>query len=183
MEINALTAGLLPGGLASSSEVKVLICYILKTVNQPVSANKLCELLNYEGIANAFETSDNIDYLESCGHIKCITDNNFIITESGKEIADTLKTTVPRSIREKACRATIKMLSLMRNADETDIAITREGDNTFITCSALENNSKIMSVKLLVSDENQAIAIKENFINNPSDIYLKLVDLFTSSQS
>ncbi|MBQ6936858.1 MAG: DUF4364 family protein [Clostridia bacterium] len=183
MEINALTAGIVPGGLASTSEVKVLICYILKTIEQPISASALCELLNYEGIANAFEISDNIDYLEANGHIKCIAGNDYVITESGKEIADTLKTTVPRSIREKACRATMKMLSRMRNADETDIAITREGDNTFITCSALENNAKIMSVKLLVSDESQAIAIKNNFINNPSEIYSKLIDLFTSSRS
>ncbi len=181
MEFNAVSAGVAPGGLVSSSEIKVLICYILKSVKEPVPATKLCELLNFEGIANVFEVSDNIENLVHNNHIICVDKGNdtYTTTDSGNSIAETLKTSVPISIREKACLATLKMLSRIRNAKETDIAVTREGDNTFITCSALDNNSVIMSVKLLVTDENQAISIKNKFLDDPSNIYSKLIDLFT----
>lgn len=181
MEFDALTQGVAPGGLVSSSEIKVLICYILKSVKEPVPATKLCELLNYEGIANAFEVSDNIESLLQNNHIICVNsaDESYTTTDSGNGIAETLKTSVPISIREKACKATFKMLSRIRNTKETDIAITREGENTFITCSALDNNAVIMSVKLLVTDENQAVAIKNKFLDDPSEIYSKIVDLFT----
>ncbi len=181
MEFDALTQGVAPGGLVSSSEIKVLICYILKSVKEPVPATKLCELLNYEGIANAFEVSDNIDSLLQNKHIILAdtAEESYTTTVSGNSIAETLKTSVPISVREKACKATFKMLSRIRNAKETDIAITREGENTFITCSALDNNAVIMSVKLMVTDENQAVSIKNKFLDDPSEIYSKIVDLFT----
>ncbi len=181
MEFNAVSAGVAPGGLVSSSEIKVLICYILKSVKEPVPATKLCELLNYEGIANAFEVSDNIENLLNNKHIVCVdkVENTYTTTDSGNSIAETLKASVPISIREKACLATFKMLSRIRNTKETDIAITREGDNTFITCSALDNESTVISVKLLVTDENQAISIKNKFLDDPSGIYSKIIDLFT----
>lgn len=181
LDFDAVTAGVLPGGLVSSTEVKVLICYVLDSVGVPVSATGLCELLNFEGIANIFEVSDNIEALSKSGHIICTDDlgDNYTVTSSGSEIARTLKTTVPLTVRDKACRATLNMLAKIRNTNETDIAITREGDNTFITCSALDNDKTIMSVKLLVTDENQAMSIKNKFIENPSDIYSQIIDLFT----
>ena len=181
LDFDAVTAGVLPGGLVSSAEVKVLICYILDTVGEPVSATGLCELLNFEGIANIFEVSDNIEALIKNGHIICVsTDEDlYTTTESGSDVAKTLKSTIPLTVRDKACKATLHMLAKIRHTNETDIAITREGDNTYITCSALDNDRSIMSVKLLVADENQAISIKNKFIQNPSEIYSQIIDLFT----
>ncbi len=181
MEFDAVSAGVLPGGLVSSAEVKVLICYILDCVKEPICANKLCELLNYEGIANIFEVSDNIKTLTDSGHIACINDDEqkYIVTSSGSDIAKTLKSTVPMTVRERACKATLSMLAKIRHANETDISITREDDNTYITCSALDNDKVIMSVKLMVTDENQAISIKNKFIDSPSEIYSQIIDLFT----
>lgn len=181
MEFDAVSAGVAPGGLVNSSEIKVLICYILNNVGEPVPATELCEMLYYEGIANVFELSDNIEALSKSGHIKCVNhiEKSYTTTAAGNEIAATLKTTLPYSVREKACFVTLKMLAKIRNTKETDISITRSGDSTFITCSALENNRPVMSVQLLVSDEEQAISIKNKFIENPSVIYSKIVDLLT----
>ncbi len=182
MEFDAATAGVGPGGLISQSEIRILICYILDTVKEPVPATELCELLYYERIANIFEVSDCIEHLEKSGHIeKAESDSEaYVITKSGSDIAAALKTAVSLSIRERACLATVKMLAKIRNSKETDIAISREGDFTYITCSALDNGMPIVSVKLLVNDEVQANAIKTRFLDNPTEIYLKLIDLFTN---
>lgn len=183
LDFDSASAGVSFGGLVSSSEIKILICYILNTVNEPVPATELCEQLYYEGIANIFEISDNIEALEKSGHIKKDSENgDYVITQSGKEIADTLKSNVPISVRDKACFATQKILARRRNIKETDIAITREDDKTFITCSAMEGNTSLISVKMLVSDEEQAVAIRNNFLENPSEIYGKIINLFTEKQ-
>ena len=71
------------------------------------------------------------------------------------------------------------MVSRYRNAKETDIKISREGERTFITCSALDGDSPFMSVKLMVTDEEQANYIKERFIDNPSRIYSEIIDIIT----
>ncbi len=181
MEFNAVTAGVAPGGLVNSSEIRILICYILKTVDEPVPATELCNLLLYEGIANNFEVSDSIANLLKSGHIICVDESkqNYTVTATGEQIAKNLKTSVPITVREKACLATLKMMAQIRNANETDFKIEREGDNTYIVCSALDTNGEIFSVKLLVTDESQATAIKNKFLQNPAEIYGKIIELFT----
>lgn len=183
MEFDAVSAGVAPGGLVNSTEIKVLICYILKSVKEPVPANKLCEVLFYEGIANNFEVSDCLEALIKNGNIECVDEKEqtYTTTKNGNNVAETLKNTLPITVREKACKSTLKMMAEIKNAKETDISIVRNGDNTFITCSALDNGSPIMSVQLLVSDESQALSIKSKFLENPSEIYSKIIDLFTSN--
>lgn len=182
MEKDAVSAGVSEiGGLFSTAEVRILICYILSSINEPVPGRMLGDVLHYEGIANYFEVNDSIAALCKSGQIKVFSEeeDTYIITESGRNIAQTLKTTLPFSVKDRAYTAALKMVSRFKNTKETDIKISREGDKTFITCSAIDNGAPFMSVKLLVTDEEQAIFIKEKFISNPSEIYSELIELLT----
>ena len=71
------------------------------------------------------------------------------------------------------------MYSRFKNTKETDIKISREENKTFITCSAFDNDTPFMSVKLMVSDEEQALHIKEKFLSNPTEIYATIINLLT----
>ena len=55
MELDATTAGVERGGLANMAEIRILICYVLDSVKEPVPATRLSELLHYNGLANYFE--------------------------------------------------------------------------------------------------------------------------------
>ena len=68
---------------------------------------------------------------------------------------------------------------LASGSKETDIKITREGDRSFITCSALDGTDVFMSVKLMVADEEQANFIKNKFIDDPAKIYSSIIALLT----
>lgn len=182
MEKDAVSAGVSEiGGLFSSAEVRILICYILSSINQPIPGRLLGDVLHYEGIANYFEVNDSIAALCDSGQIELHneTEDTYVITESGRNIAQTLKSSLPFSVKEHAFSAALKMVSRFRNSKETDIKISREGNKTFITCSAIDNGDPFMSVKLLVTDEEQAVFIKEKFLNNPSGIYSEIIDLLT----
>ena len=185
MEKDALTAGVSEvGGLFTTAEIRILICYLLSSIKDPVPGRKLADMLHYEAIANCFEVNDSIAFLEKNGQIKLVDEkeDTYIITEKGSEIAETLKTSLPYSVKDRALRAALKMVSRYKNAKETDIKISREGNRTFITCSALDGEAPFMSVKLMVTDEEQALYIKERFINNPSRIYSEIIDLLTKDE-
>ncbi len=182
MEKDALAAGVSEvGGLFTTAEIRVLICYIFSTINAPVPGNLLANTLHYEGIANCFEVNDSIDYLCKNGQLKQVSaeDDTYLITESGKDIANTLKTTLSIVVKERAYNAALKMYTRFKNTKETDIKISREDNKTFITCSAIDDDTPFMSIKLMVSDEEQAIHIKERFLNNPTEIYSTIIDLLT----
>lgn len=182
MEKDALTAGVSEiGGLFTTAEIRVLICYIFSTIDAPIPGNLLANTLHYEGIANCFEVNDSIDYLCKKGQLKMVDegDDTYIITDEGKSVADTLKTTLSIVVKERAYAAALKMYSRFKNTKETDIKISREDNKTFITCSAFDNETPFMSVKLMVSDEEQALHIKEKFLNSPTEIYSTIIDLLT----
>lgn len=182
MEKDALTAGVSEiGGLFTTAEIRVLICYIFSTIDAAVPGNLLANTLHYEGIANCFEVNDSIDYLCKNGQLRVENkeDDTYVITESGRDVAQTLKTSLSIVVKERAYNAALKMYSRFKNAKETDIKISREGDKTFITCSAFDNDTPFMSVKLMVSDEDQALHIKEKFLNAPTEIYSTIIDLLT----
>lgn len=182
MERDAVSAGVSEiGGLFSSAEVRILICYLLSTINSPVPGRNLADLLHYEGIANCFEVNDSIAALCKNGFLKLIDEkeDTYEITQSGRDIAETLKTSLPITVKNRAYKAAIKMVSRYNHAKETDIKISREDDRTFITCTALDGMKPFMSVKLMVTDEEQALFIKDKFIDDPSAIYSKIISMLT----
>ena len=185
MERDAVSAGVSEiGGLFSTAEVRILICYLLSSINGAVPGHKLADLLHYEGIANCFEVNESIAFLHQRGQLELVDEkeDTYVITKKGRDIAETLKTSLSYSVKERALRLTLKMVSRYRNAKETDIKISREDNRTFITCTALDGEAPFMSVKLMVTDEAQAAYIKERFIDDPSHIYSEIIDLLTKDK-
>ena len=185
MDKDAVSAGVSEiGGLFSIAQIRILICYIMSAINEPVPGKLLADTLHFEGIANCFEVNDSIAALCNSGQIKLYNEkeDTYVITKSGRDIAETLKTSLPFTVKDRAYSAAIKMVSRFKNIKETDIKISREGDNTYIICSTVDNNIPFMSVKLLVTDEGQALTIKENFLNDPSGIYSEIINLLTAKK-
>ena len=170
MENDALAAGVSRiGGLFSTTDIRILICYIISSIGEPVPGRLLADILHYEGIANCFEVNDSIAALLKNGQLSLVDecDDTYIATESGKSIAETLKTSLAISVRDRAYTAALKMVARFKNAKENDIKI-----------SAIDNGQPFMTVKLLVGDEEQALFIKNRFLND-SSIYSKIIELLT----
>ena len=180
MESNAISAGV--GSLISVAEIKVLICYVISGVKAPVPGKQLANMFNIEGIANYFEVIDALDALtKSENLIYNEVDDTYTVTEKGASASDTLKTILPYTIKERAFALTAKMIARLKNAKETRIETIKENDMMYLVCSAVENGADLMSVKIMVTDETQAAAIKERFLDDPSKVYTGLVDLLTGN--
>lgn len=181
MDNNASSAGIFHGGLFNTADIKVLICYILSAVNEPVQANMLVNVLHYEGIANAFEISDAIISLSQSGQIELASssDEFYIITQSGRDIAKTLHSSLSATIKDRAYLAILKMVSKFKNAKDSTFEITNENGNKYITCSALDGEKPFISIKMLITDEAQGQCIKEKFLEKPSEIYSKIIEMLT----
>lgn len=181
MERDAISAGVSKiGGLFNTADIRILICYILSSFDTPVPSKVLCDTLHNEGIANIFEVSDSIAFLIDSGHITELEDNDgLVITDNGRHVAETLNTNISIIVKERAYNAILKMMVKLRNARETSFKITKEDNRAFLTCSALDQGRPFMSIKLLLGDEDQALYIKEKFLENTSEIYTTLLDMLT----
>ena len=168
------------GTLVSTAEIRILVCYLLSAIDEPVPGQMLANTLHYEGLANAFEVADAMEYLVKGGQLAIADEKEgtYIVTQNGRDIADTLKTSLSLTIRERAYVAALKMQTQFKNAKDNDFAVTKEDDRLFITCTAKDGDKPFMSVKLLVGDEEQANVIKEKFLSR-TDLYAKIMELIT----
>ena len=180
MQNDAIHAGVAPGGLTNRTEIRVLICYLLKAIAQPVPHAFLTDNLSAEGIANYFELNDAVADLEESGHITAIEDGSgkpsYLITQSGADIADTLERTVPIVIRERACTYIIKMLARIRNEKENEVKILPADKGYKVTCRVLDGERELMAVSLSVPNEACAATVRESFLNNPTETFIKVTE-------
>ena len=178
MQNEALTAGVKPGGLVDKTEIKLLICYILATIDQPIHREVLVELLWNEGIANFFELTDAVGILEQTGQIVSVDDENniFVISETGRDIAETLHESLPLSIRQMAVRTTLRTLAKIRHEGENKVSITKAKTGGYnVKCTVFENETELMSVSLTVPDKMHAKTIKQHFNDDPIRLYCAVV--------
>ena len=178
MDSDASSAGVLTGGLFSTTEIKILICYILNAIKEPVPASMLVNILHFEGIANGFEVSDAMASLASSGHIASSFDDQsyYEITDSGKQIADELDSSLSLTVRKRAYIATLKMLAKIKNAKGTRFCISNENGHSYITCSAVDGKVTLIEVKMLIPDEKSGTYIREKFLENPSEIFSDIIE-------
>lgn len=182
MENDASSAGVTRGGLFSTAEIKILICYILSAIDEPVPVNMLANVLHYEGIANAFEVSDAVVLLSQSGHIVQVDEkeDTYKITPDGKDVAKTLKSSLSMTVTERAYIAAIKMFAKFKNAKDNTFEITKENGATYVTCSAIDGGRPFISIKMQIIDDAQGYAIKEKFLEDPAKIYKYIIETLTN---
>ena len=64
MNHDAFSAGVEPGGLYSSQEIKILICYMLAGVDEPLPRQSVLEIIATGGMALLVSGETDIDVLD-----------------------------------------------------------------------------------------------------------------------
>ncbi|MBQ6705956.1 MAG: DUF4364 family protein [Clostridia bacterium] len=168
---SAFSAGVEPGGLRSAEEIKLLICYLLNSLNEPVPRKQLLEIIYGNGMANFFDTGAAADDLIQKGHVHESSDGTLRIADSGKEIAETLARTLPFTLRERSVQIALQLLSRIRANKDSVVTVEQTKKGYKITCRLREGDEDLLTVSVNTPDSLQATAIKENFLNDPALLY------------
>ena len=63
MDNKAITAGVRTGGLTDRTEIKILLCYLLASLKQPITQNQLIECVCGQELVNYFEMQSALQHL------------------------------------------------------------------------------------------------------------------------
>lgn len=182
MDIDALSAGVQPGGLINRAQIRLLVCYLLKSIKEPVPKSLIQEVFHYEGLANYFEVGEALSDLCNDGHI-ALTDESqeaYVASASGIDIANTLESDLPYTVRERAFNSVLKTMTRMRREKENKVEIRKSENGVSISLTVLEKDKELMTVNLLLPDENMAKAVKNIFLEDPSKIYAGIIELLAN---
>ncbi len=179
MDHDAFTSGVVPGGLLNSREIRILICYMLAGVDEPMSRQSIVEIIFAEGMANFFEAEAAIDELVRLGNIEEDADGLLTLTPMGHDASSTLTTHIPLTIRERSVEAAIRLLTRQRRERENRVEFEKLDNGVAVTCSIDRTDHPMMSFTLRVADMQQANLIRDRFLDDPVTVYRLLIGLLS----
>ena len=183
MRQDAFTGGVDPGGLWNQNDLRILLCYILSSVNAPLSGQDLSEILQRKALANYFEAGDALAALEQRGNVVREEDGCYRVTEAGREIAETLDATLPLSVRDKALEAAFTLLAQAKAQRENRVELQKIKQGYQVTCHISGGDMDLMAVTLYVPDRAQAEMVKRSFYKDPAGVYKLVLASLTKDTS
>ena len=157
---DAFTAGVRPGGLTSSTEIRLLLCYLVKNAG-PITRQEIENALMEEALVNYFEIGS------------CLDD----ITK--QELAYDL----PRSVRERAVAAVLRCQTWARKEAKYSARITEKADgHCTVRCTVKGLDSELFCLELGAPDRLSAELVKKQFILKGNEIYQLLINKLTEEE-
>ncbi len=180
MPREAFTAGVKPGGLTTTTQIRILLCYVIRTVAHPLSRAELEQAMLEKELVNYFELADCLSDLET-QELVTVEDERYHITEKGRQVADLLLTDLPRSIREQAVQAAVLAQQWARKAAENKAVVLPAAGGYLLDCHIQELGQDVFHLSILLPDKATAESAKDAFIEKGADFYKVMLAALSGS--
>lgn len=166
MDFENYFAGIEPGGLVDPYEIKLLVCYLLSAISEPLTPDQLNYVFQSEGLVNYFSYTSALKGLLETGHIEEIEqdgEKKYSITPLGLESSHRLQSSLPRSLRDKVVAVALQLLTRLERKKNVNITLTHVEDGYLVECRILDVGSDLMRLTMYANNETQAEIMKLNF--------------------
>lgn len=181
MANNAFTAGVKPGGLTNSTEIRLLLCYLIKNV-PGLTLTEIETALVEEELANFFEIASATEDISQQALV-VIQNDCYYITEKGKKVASELAYDLPRSVRETAINAVVRKQTWNKKSEAYHAQSKELPDGQFlVTCTIEGIHTDAFSLNLTMPDAMTAQHIQNQFILHGNEVYALLLNKLTESE-
>lgn len=181
MDNQAITAGVRVGGLTDRTEIKILLCYLLAELKQPITQNQLIECVCGQELVNYFEMQSALQHLLDNNFIK-EDENGFSILPEGKEIALQLESVVSSTVKRYAYSMAVNILQYEALKKQHKVIITAvDGGGYNLHCSIEDNDFTIFSMDIFMPDEKSAEYAGEQFVLKGQDMFKCMLGIMTDT--
>ncbi len=171
---DAFSAGVEPGGLRNTTQIKILITYIVARLKEPVKDTMIIEALQLHGLANYFDVSQALEELIENGNLTSV-DGEIAITPKGILSAQELSEELPLTVKETALEDILGLRLLEKRQGENTVEIEQCKNGYNVTVKVMHKESTLMSLTVYAADAEQAQLLKSNFLKDPSKVYSTVV--------
>lgn len=178
-----LVAGVPPGGYRDIPEIRILICYLLNAIKEPLSRSNLNYIFQTNHLVNYFSFVQALSELMESQHIEVTSKNGeeyYTLNKVGKEAAEVLKSSLPRTVRDTVVSSATNLLTQLKLERENEVTITPYQNGYNVKFILHDTDVDLMKFRLFVPDKAQAERVKQNFLKNPALFYSQIINLLTS---
>lgn len=161
-----------PGSLSDAEHVKYFILYILKCAKSPIPYSSLCDIAMFNGYVNYFDFSEGFTALRDAGLTDMFEDETCAITPLGIDTEHEVSQKIPFTIRQKALYASALIVAKIHRDSLIDIGmVNRDDGQVDMHFEISDGTDKLMDLKLLVINSEQAQILENNFRNHAEEIF------------
>ncbi len=170
----AFRAGVKPGGLTNTTDVRVLVCYVLEAVGAPLPREELEQALLGEELVNYFDLAQSLQQLLESGLIQKL-EKGYALAPDGAAAARTLEDTLPRTVREGAVRAAVMAQQFRKNKEEHKTRLEKEADGNYLVHGSIGDVAgPLFQFSLRMPDRLTAQQVQQSFEKN-GDVFLQVM--------
>ncbi len=156
--------------------VKLIILFVLKNYNKPVTNHLLTQMTLGEVEIDYFLMQKCLFDIMNLEWIRAFKENGdykYELTEKGREPSGYFEKDIPYIIREKLlfCVKKQQTLELPKSAIESEVVVTEKGEfNVYL--KIYEVGDLLFELNINVGSRDLAYKTKEYFLKNAMDIYM-----------
>ena len=178
---DAFTAGVRPGGLTSSTEIRLLLCYLVKNAG-PITRQEIENALMEEALVNYFEIGSCLDDITR-QQLVTLTKGSYTITEKGRRNGKICESSLAFSVRRKCDRNLARVNGVLRRDAQVRAEILpREDSGVTLRLILDDDKGNIMTLDMLTVSEEQAGQLAENFRAQPEKLYESILQTLLENQ-
>lgn len=170
-----IIAGVGVGGLTDKYDVKILICYLINSIDRPITKEQLDYVMHVGQFVNYFSFCSAYSELLDSGHIEEIN-GLIILNELGITTTKKLHTNLPLSLRDNIVEAALGLFASIKYQRENEATIESYKNGYLVKCIIHDTDFDLLSFEIYAPDILQAEKIKEKFWNDPGKLYKNLIE-------
>lgn len=169
--------------LRTRHEIKLLVCYILDSIDVRLTKDRLNDIMQSRGLANYFEANQALSELISVGNVNVdFSDGQeyLTLTEFGAAALRELASDLPHSVREKAMNSAVALVTREKREHENRVDVVPHGDGFNVTFTLSAEKDALMTLTVYAADEKQVEKIKDGFYADPVGLYSGIIAFLTA---
>ncbi len=182
MAFEHFNEGVRPGGLTASTEIRILLCYILDMAPAPVSRRQLEGVLLGEELVNYFAMAESLQQL-AAQNLVVEKRGTYTLTEQGRAVAQTLARSVPLTVRETALRGVILAQQYAAKKAVHQAEVEKAENRRSVKCRIGDEAGPLFELSLYMPDDLSAAAARELFIDHGDAVYKLVLAALTENQA
>ena len=187
MEDKTVFAGIEPGGISDKHQVRVLICYLIVSVELPLTGQQMYEifakddLVNYFAFMEAFyelvEVQDILLVPEDAGMRPGDLDAHYFCSPHGEQTAKTLSANLPKSVRDRVYENAANLLEKVRPKYTSDVTVSKEDKRYKVDFEMFRDGEPIFHMDFYLRSKRDAEAAEQKLTETPFACCDKIIDL------
>ena len=157
-------------------DVKVLVLYVLKLADKPLTREKIYELCFVDNRLTYFDVCEVLPQLAAAENVEECSPGVYAITEKGIANVDVLAPSIAYTLRANAAKAVAKEQEIEKQDNYISTAVVMNGSCVGASVEFKDDFGPLMKLELAAPDKSQARKLNEILRRNAARIYKAIMD-------